>query len=539
MGPRLSARRSPSHTPGRAATHSPVRRLDYSIDEPQPSVERSPRRAHDRAHGRAHERLSATGSARRRNVFDLPESPVKSSPARRRGSPLRNVVEANEDEVMVNGTHEESPLPPMGDEDMGFGQDEETQQMEESVKDSQAHSQPKKRGRPRKSDTTSSQVIDVDQSIAAEEPEVEEDAPAAKKRRGRPPKNHVEPEIIEPVEPEKQPTKRGRPAKNVIPATQSPAKSPAKSPARKPALAKKDANKPTGRPRAGTQVSNAEPRAGVQRQLHIDANDEDNEKMGRSRSGRLVVKPLNYWSGERKVFANIGGVMPVGADADVAEIVRVEDATPVKRAFSRRSASVQPPARQRRGGSRLKNVFEQDEDDGKPEPWEQDAKNGVVAGPVRLWDNVEEKTVDQEELDQQLAFAEARIKPQGTDDNPTFLFTKTLTMSFFGSGMIELQPGGFKGLKNSRRFQFVFFVHQGRVAVTVNGTRFVISKGGVFQVPRGKFMLDLCEGRIERVALLTEDTGNFYSIANESEHSAKLMFAQGCEPTMQVQQGAA
>jgi hypothetical protein len=33
--------------------------------------------------------------------------------------------------------------------------------------------------------------------------------------------------------------------------------------------------------------------------------------------------------------------------------------------------------------------------------------------------------------------------------------------------------------------------------------------------------------------------GNFYSIANESEHSAKLMFAQGCEPTMQVEQGAA
>ena len=502
MGPRLSARRSPSHTPGRAATHSPVRRLDYSIDEPQPSVERSPRRAHDRAHDRAHERLSATGSGRRRNVFDLPESPAKSSPARRRGSPLRNVVEADEDEVMVNGTHEESPLPPLGDEDLGFGQEEETQQIEESVKDSQAQSQPKKRGRPRKSDATNSQIIDVDQPTV-EEPEVEEDAPPAKKRRGRPPKNHVEPEVVEPeieepAVPEKQPAKRGRPAKNVIPATQSPAKSPAKSPskspakaaAKKPALAKKDANRKPGRPRADAQTTKSEPRAG-QRQLHIDPNDEDDENMGRSRFGRHIVKPLNFWSGEHKVYENPGGVMPVSAAANVAEIVRVKDATPVKRSFSRRSASVQPPARQRRGASRQKNVFEQDEDDGEPEPWEQDKNNGVVAGPVRLWDNVEEKTVDQEELDQQLAFAEARIKPQGTDDNPTFLFTKTLTMSFFGSGMIELQPGGFKGLKNSRRFQFVFFVHQGRVAVTVNGTRFVISKGGVFQVPRGEFTVCL------------------------------------------------
>lgn len=501
MGPRLSARRSPSHTPGRAATHSPVRRLDYSIDEPRPSVERSPRRAHDRAHDRAHQRLSSTGSGRRRNVFDLPESPAKSSPARRRGSPLRNVVEADEDEVMVNGTHEESPLPPMGDEEMGFRQEEETQQMEESVKDSQAHSQPKKRGRPRKSDINSSQIIDVDQPTAAEEPEVEEDAPPAKKRRGRPPKNHVEPEIEESAEPEKQPAKRGRPAKNVIPAIQSPAKSPAKSPSkspakpagRKPALAKKDANKKAGRPLASAQPTKPEPRAG-QRQIHTDAHDEDDSKMGRSRSGRLVVKPLNFWSGERKLYENTGGVMPVSVDADVAEIVRVQDATPVKRAFSRRSASVQPPPRARRGTSRLKNVFEADDDDGEPEPWEQDKLNGVVAGPVRLWDNVEEKTVDREELDQQLAFAEARIKPQGTDDNPTFLFTKTLTMSFFGSGMIELQPGGFKGLKNSRRFQFVFFVHQGRVAVTVNGTRFVISKGGVFQVPRGEFCLSLPEG---------------------------------------------
>ena len=69
-----------------------------------------------------------------------------------------------------------------------------------------------------------------------------------------------------------------------------------------------------------------------------------------------------------------------------------------------------------------------------------------------------------------------------------FKFAKTLTMPFFGSGMVHLPPKGVKRVKNSRKMQMVFFVHQGRVTVDVGTptTTFSIGKGGQWQVPRGK-----------------------------------------------------
>lgn len=82
-----------------------------------------------------------------------------------------------------------------------------------------------------------------------------------------------------------------------------------------------------------------------------------------------------------------------------------------------------------------------------------------------------------------------------------FQYAKIMTLPFFGSGIVELPPDGFKRAKNSRKMQMVFFVHQGKVLVTVgppaleNGgagndaetNEFAISKGGVWVVPRGMF----------------------------------------------------
>lgn len=79
-----------------------------------------------------------------------------------------------------------------------------------------------------------------------------------------------------------------------------------------------------------------------------------------------------------------------------------------------------------------------------------------------------------------------------------------MTLPFFGSGIVELPPDGFKRAKNSRKMQMVFFVHEGKVLVTVgpptveqNGAaasdaetnEFAISKGGVWVVPRGMFLM--------------------------------------------------
>lgn len=69
-----------------------------------------------------------------------------------------------------------------------------------------------------------------------------------------------------------------------------------------------------------------------------------------------------------------------------------------------------------------------------------------------------------------------------------FRFAKTLTLPFFGSGMVELPPEGAKRVKNSRKMQMVFFVFYGRVTVDVGTptTSFSIGKGGMWHVPRGK-----------------------------------------------------
>ena len=69
-----------------------------------------------------------------------------------------------------------------------------------------------------------------------------------------------------------------------------------------------------------------------------------------------------------------------------------------------------------------------------------------------------------------------------------FRFAKTLSLPFFGSGIVDLPPGGTKRVKNSRKMQLVFFVFRGRVMVEM-GTpteAFSIGRGGMWQVPRGK-----------------------------------------------------
>lgn len=66
-----------------------------------------------------------------------------------------------------------------------------------------------------------------------------------------------------------------------------------------------------------------------------------------------------------------------------------------------------------------------------------------------------------------------------------------MTIPFFGAGVVELPPRGFKRAKNSRKMQMVFFVHEGKVLVEVGATglevnEFALSKGGCWVVPRGK-----------------------------------------------------
>lgn len=69
-------------------------------------------------------------------------------------------------------------------------------------------------------------------------------------------------------------------------------------------------------------------------------------------------------------------------------------------------------------------------------------------------------------------------------------------MPYMGAGVVDIPPGGEKRTKNARMMQMVFFVHYGKVLVTVHQTRFRISTGGIWTVPRGEFLFGpgLCIG---------------------------------------------
>ncbi|KAK0881370.1 mitotic fidelity of chromosome transmission-related protein, partial [Friedmanniomyces endolithicus] len=76
-----------------------------------------------------------------------------------------------------------------------------------------------------------------------------------------------------------------------------------------------------------------------------------------------------------------------------------------------------------------------------------------------------------------------------------FKYAKILTLPFFGTGLVEIPPEGFKRAKNSRKMQMVFFVYEGKVLVEIgaqglleggegSANEFAITKGGVWVVPR-------------------------------------------------------
>jgi hypothetical protein len=90
-----------------------------------------------------------------------------------------------------------------------------------------------------------------------------------------------------------------------------------------------------------------------------------------------------------------------------------------------------------------------------------------------------------------LAFASSSIITREVAGSE-FRYAKIMTMPFFGSGIVELPPEGYKRAKNSRKMQMCFFVHEGKVMVEIGAqaqgemNQFAISKGGVWVVPRGK-----------------------------------------------------
>lgn len=212
-----------------------------------------------------------------------------------------------------------------------------------------------------------------------------------------------------------------------------------------------------------------------------------------TRSGRHSIKPLASWRGERFVF----GDRTADSLPGIKEIVRVDEVVEER---------PKQKYRYKKSQSRVKSELEEvEEDDEDKDDWERDA--GVVQASVMDWDSNtgkfnedqtwEEGTISlwkvffpspaQTNYESDVAFSFEAIQMRDIS-GADFKFAKTLTLDFFGSGMVDLPPGGAKRVKNSRKMQMVFFVFYGRVEVSM-GTplkTFSIGKGGQWQVPRGK-----------------------------------------------------
>ncbi|EHA57094.1 hypothetical protein MGG_06960 [Pyricularia oryzae 70-15] len=242
----------------------------------------------------------------------------------------------------------------------------------------------------------------------------------------------------------------------------------------------------------------------------VISRPEESDGVIRTRSGRNSYRPLQHWRNERVEFEQVSLDARLGTSKSrdllmpsIKEIVRVEEeeAQTTRRYGSRRGA--------KKGGRGRRRTADSEDEDEEPSPWEQDPGELIV--PVQQWQP--EHEFDPPGPDDELPEGEDVVAVSGPAIRTreilgsSFRFTKTLSLPFFGTGVVDLPPGAEKKAKNSRKMHMTFIVHTGRVTVTVNNTAFSIGKGGMWFVPRG----------------------NYYSIANEGAKSSRIFFAQACE----------
>ena len=229
-----------------------------------------------------------------------------------------------------------------------------------------------------------------------------------------------------------------------------------------------------------------------------------------TRYGRASIKPLAWYRGEGIRWSQRSSRDELPG---VEEVVRIEDILPLPIKRSKKSG--------RKPKSGAMSTVDEDEEE-QLEPWEQDS--GFVLGTTHVWDSLEDDIANEDEdtckffcflgtghdampakvhmalirdlgyllsvnffRSTDVGFAQRALQPREVP-GANFRLAKCLTLDFFGAGIVELPPMGFKKTKNARRMHMVFFVHTGKVHVEVANKEFNISKGGIWQVPRGALL---------------------------------------------------
>lgn len=458
------ARRHPSLGPQSSPSRpSVVRRLDFSADDTDASSLNE----------------TANAGAREKRVLSHPTSRTRLSPP---VDDLEDISAVTHEDVMLeNGEDSFQQVQYAGNDEqtMAGESDMEVEDVEPEPEPEPATKPGRKRKAPSAEVTKAKEV-------------------SVKRSRGRPAKKvqgQVEEEADDHEEPDEQirAAKRRRPGRRSLdetsetevqelPSKSKPgvrkgsedraAKNPKKAPGRKPGLETVAEDSP--------QVSRGPPMPRNNRGLLLLRRETPNTTAGfqQTRSGRNSIKPLAYWRGERVEWdtqeetadGNTKILLPA-----IKEVVRTEESIAQR---SKKNG-------QKKGKKGKRRPAESDsEDDDEREPWE--VEPGRIVGEVRDWDPLDPLGAQATEKEDELALSSAAIVTREIA-GAQFRFAKTLTLPFFGSGMVDLPPGAMKKPKNSRKMQMVFFVHYGRVQVSINDNVFRIGTGGMWQVPRGKF----------------------------------------------------
>lgn len=471
------------------------RKLDFLTDEPRLSIEVSP------VKGPAKGPLYATRNTTQPRVdnSDLQTSPSIGS--KRRLQAEMDVDDARQDDD-DDPFHDHAPIYDNGDDEM-IDPDFQAPAEEDLPISSPIKEPPKKKGRKSgDGDITISPALltrkqpsaklhtdhaPVSEFTESEEPTITDANRPAKKRTstGPKPKANIQPtsrprdsaeDEIPPIT-NQQPKKRGRPPKSSKPLTHHSPK-PSSPPINTKPLNLMPPPKRISVPRSQS------PSKRPARSLTIlrEATPAEDPSIRRTRSGRQVLRPLEYWLGERTERRH---------DGSIVGVVRAENVEVPGRSY-RRSNGVARRRAQGKGpsASGVEGVEEEAEVEmeveAEVEEWE--AEGGVIRGFVRAWDAALGAAVEDDIREQDLAFSSNSIETRdvvGSD----FRYAKFLSLPFFGCGMVDVPAGGFKRAKNAHKMQMVFFVHVGKVLVRVGDAEFTISKGGVWHVPRGESKL--------------------------------------------------
>lgn len=471
-----------THT--RATSHPPAtkpvnRRLDFSPGKLRESVEKSPPRAPSSKLRKG--KLASTslkGKGKGKRVFDLTGGGDDIEESETEGvnqTSTANGILFNEDSNILNGDDEimvESTI----DQEMQEEENSQNQPPDFPEEDSQVMGPPTTSGAKehngRRGRAPTSTTVDPDVSqVSVLEPE--------QKRRGRPPgltktRIHQDPDVslAAPTSPER--TDRRNPPPSL----------------RDPNVRSKVSKGSKGRP-----PSRAPSVASTSRFIQRSQTPANDSSAHITRYGRQSIKPLASWRGEKTIM----GDRTCDSLPGIQDVVRVEEVIE-PRPKQHRSYQRRPY----RAKSRLGDVDEKEEEEEERAHWEIDP--GIMVAQVMDWDPNTNKYDEASTRDEGMAAVDFPVHIEFVLTLPDiaysheaiemrdingaeFKFAKTLTLDFFGSGMVHLPPGGFKRIKNSRKMQMVFFVFYGRVTVSIGTppTKFSIGKGGQWQVPRGKF----------------------------------------------------